>query len=144
PGLGRRPGHAGGPASGSLLPAPAGHGGGPVTPNQLLSQVGVSGFGWLFEALDACGEVMAAEGVTMDRGLPMTVLAPPECMRGTHMGICRAHVRELCQRWKASSGKRDAARRSAMDGLTRAELLLGLVEASLRAPLDRAGMALYS
>lgn len=102
------------------------------------------GFGWLLDALEACGDVMEAEGLTADRSLPMTVLAPPADMRGMHLDVYRAHVRELCTRWRGSGARAPRARQAELDRLTRAEILAGLVGASQLAPLDRVGLALYS
>lgn len=95
-------------------------------------------FRWLFDAVDACGDEVEAAGLMGDRELHLLYLAPPEGFRGKRMEVYRAHVRELCGRWKRTRKVAD------LDHPTSAEVLLGLMETSLVAPLTQTGIALYS
>lgn len=60
-------------------------------------------------------------------------LQPTPILRGRQRKILRAHYVELCLRWKNGQDLRPG---------TCAEVLCGLSEASLRAPLNRAGAVL--
>lgn len=61
-------------------------------------------------------------------------LVPPKAFARLHGEMYRSHVRELLSR--AEAGLR-------IDTMTKAELLIDLIEASFRVPLDRTGSALY-
>lgn len=93
---------------------------------------------WIFNALDVCGEEMEAQGVTTDKALPMMALAPHESFFRKDLRIYRAHVSELCKRWKSSRKLGD------LDYRTDAEILLVLCNTSLLAPLTPTGAAVYS
>lgn len=86
----------------------------------------------IFEMLEVCGEEAERSG-DVDSEL-WTMLAPGDAFRGTAIAVYRSHVRELIARSRA--GRR-------LDLGTDAEVLLGLREASLVAPLTRSGTMLY-
>lgn len=86
----------------------------------------------IFDMLEVCGE--EAERVGDVSSELWTMLAPSEVFRGTALEVYRSHVRELLKRSKAG-GRLDLG--------TDAEVLLGLREASLVAPLSRSAAALY-
>lgn len=86
----------------------------------------------IFEMLEICGEEEdRAGGVGSEL---WAMLAPSEIFRSTAVEVYRSHVRELVRRAKAG-GRLDLG--------TEAEVLLGLREASLVAPLTRGGTMLY-
>jgi hypothetical protein len=110
-----------------------------MTQNELLDAVGLGGpMRWLFEALDECGRVVEVEGVWSDLDVPYNVFKPPSEFVNKRMELYAAHVRELCGRWKASR------RLSDLDHPTSAEVMLGLADTSMLAPLTQTGTALYS
>lgn len=104
------------------------------------SQVGIAaaremlggGLAGIFDMLEVCGE--EADRSSDVSSELWTMLAPAEIFRGVAIQVYRSHVRELLRRAKAVGDL----------GLgTDAEVLLGLREASLVAPLTRGGTMLY-
>lgn len=88
-----------------------------------------------FALLDVCtDECDRYETKTIGSELWM-MLAPTDQFRRVHVDVYRAHIRELLER--AAAGK-------PLDTMTRAEVLLGLVQASLAAPLNATGAGLYA
>jgi hypothetical protein len=90
----------------------------------------------LMGLLWVCGEeVERAEPVTGKlSSARFMLLAPGDVFRGLHPELYRAHVRELLERY---------ADGTPLDVGTKAEVLVGLVAASLNAPLTRHGQLLY-
>lgn len=88
-----------------------------------------------FALLDICSEECERAGVL--RTMPSTMfrlLAPSDIFAAVDQRTYRAHVRELLGRYKAGKP---------LDEGTAAEVLLGMVETSLAAPLTQGGAALY-
>jgi hypothetical protein len=90
-------------------------------------------FGRIFDLLEVCGDEVEHCGAEVGHELWM-LLAPGEAFRCTVPEVYRSHVRELLAR--AAAGER-------LDLGTDAEVLLGMREASLVAPLTRGGTMLY-
>jgi hypothetical protein len=87
----------------------------------------------IFDLLEICGEEVERAGFEVGHDLWM-LLAPGDAFRGTAVIVYRSHVRELLARAKAGTR---------LDLGTDAEVLLGMREASLVAPLARRGTMLY-
>lgn len=88
-----------------------------------------------FELLDIGSEEAERAGVlrTMPSEMFM-MLAPGDIFRSVLPDVYRSHVRELLARFKAGEP---------LDLGTTAEVLLGMVETSTKAPLNTSGAALY-
>ncbi len=87
----------------------------------------------ILDLLEICGEEVERAGFEVEHDLWM-LLAPGDAFRGTAVDVYRSHVRELLARAKAGTR---------LDLGTDAEVLLGMREASLVAPLTRHGTMLY-
>ncbi len=93
---------------------------------------------WCIVALGVMDEALDDAGLSRDRALPLTVLAPPDGFWRFSVEVYRAHVVELIGRFKRSRKLAD------LDVMTDAEIMIGLYHASLAAPLAEGPSALYA